>query len=145
MAIDLRLISSGGQWTQSEKDTSLSGSIPVSTPADTWVDVLSVNEECLVLNAGVRRDLNSTGTTSIRIVRDGVEFGVASSSSVSNKTGSALVGRWATYSESTFTLIGDPTQLHCRESLLVQVKNSVVTTTPSDGLYSIDYSKGEMK
>lgn len=106
MAIDLRLISSGGQWIQSEKDTLLSGAIPVGTPADTWVDVLSVNEECLVLFAGIRRDLSSTGTTSIRIVRDGIEFGVVSSSSVSNTSGVALVGRWTNYeTNSTFYII----------------------------------------
>lgn len=144
MAIDLRLISSGGQWTQSEKDTSLSGSIPVSTPADTWVDVLSVNEECLVLFAGILRNVNSTGTTSIRLVRDGIEFAVESSSDVTNTSGKALVGRWVSY-EANSTFLGDPTQLHCKESLLVQVKNSIITTTDADGLYSIAYSKGEMK
>lgn len=144
MAIDLRLISSGGQWTQSEKDTLLSGAIPVSTPADTWVDVLSVNEECLVLFAGILRNANSTGTTSIRLVRDGVEFAVESSSDVTTASGKALVGRWVSY-EVNSTFLGDPTQLHCKESLLVQVKNSVITVTADDGLYSISYSKGEMK
>lgn len=140
MPIDLRASIGGGTWVQSEKDTTISGTIPVGTPANTWVTVASVNQECLVLYAGTSRDLNSIGTTSMRLIRDGVEFGSISSSSAVT---TALVGRVYYYS-SNIQLSGVDIPLRCKDSLEIQVKNSEQTVTNAVGGYSLSFSKGEM-
>lgn len=133
-------VGAGGQWVQSEKDTVVSGNIPVGTPADTWVTVASVNEECLVLYAAAGRNANSNGVTSIRIIRDGVDFGESSSST---PISAAIVGGQYNYSINN-AISGENLTLHCKQSLEIQVKNSVQTASTFDGLYYLSFSRGEM-